>query len=220
VNAPVFVKVCGITSLADAQLAITCGAQALGFIFTASPRQVSALTVQKMTQNLPAQILKVGVFRAMAFAEIENIILQAGLTAVQIHGATDDGLFAQLAERHPEIVTIRVFEIDAHSHVDQSNGDVKAQAQQILFDVGRSEAVRLPLSISDMLTVRLPATFWIAGGLNAQNVRHYVERLRPAGVDVCSGVEEQPGRKSKSAMQDFFRALQDVQEGSLEKGSL
>ena len=80
-----WVKICGITNLEDARIAIDAGANALGFVFhPASPRNVSAATVKGITASLPAQIEKVGVFVSPS-TNIEDTVASAGLTAIQLH---------------------------------------------------------------------------------------------------------------------------------------
>ena len=91
-----WIKICGNTNLADAQLAATLGADAVGFVFAPSKRQVTAAEVARITPHLPAHIERVGVFPALSAEGIAQHAQQAGLTAVQLHGGVDLALLQQL----------------------------------------------------------------------------------------------------------------------------
>jgi phosphoribosylanthranilate isomerase len=94
-----WVKICGNTNLEDAQLAAELGADAVGFVFAASKRQVTAEQVAEIMPYLPAQVERVGVFDTLDAEEIATVALKVGLTAVQLHSGVDEKLATQLAER-------------------------------------------------------------------------------------------------------------------------
>ena len=101
-----WVKICGNTNLEDAQLAARLGADAVGFVFAPSPRQVTALQVAAITYHLPPHVERIGVFHSHDAAQIESIARTAGLTAVQLHGGLDESSPRQLAERFAGSVQI------------------------------------------------------------------------------------------------------------------
>jgi phosphoribosylanthranilate isomerase len=94
-----WVKICGNTNLEDAQLAAELGADAVGFVFAASPRRVTPEQVAAIVPYLPAQIERVGVFDSLYAEEIASIALEVGLTAVQLHGEINEELATRLAEQ-------------------------------------------------------------------------------------------------------------------------
>ena len=109
-----WVKICGNTSLADAQLAAAAGADAVGFVFAPSPRRVIAARVAAITPHLPAEIEKIGVFVDADFAEIAATVEQAGLTGVQLHAGGDGALAERLRERFgPDLRLLQVIHFGA-----------------------------------------------------------------------------------------------------------
>ena len=91
-----WIKICGNTNLEDARLAVKLGADALGFVFGPSKRQVNAGQVAGITRQLPAQVAKIGVFQTQDFEEIAGTIREAGLTGAQLHGGFSPELIAAL----------------------------------------------------------------------------------------------------------------------------
>src|ERR1700734_4168142 len=93
-----WIKICGNTSLEDARFAVECGADAVGFVFAPSPRQVVAEQVRKITEKLPRQVEKYGVFVDAGFDEIVSTVVAGGLTGVQLHRSSDDLLPLRLRQ--------------------------------------------------------------------------------------------------------------------------
>ena len=206
-----WVKICGNTSLADAQLAADAGADAMGFVFAPSPRRVSAAQVAAITPHLPAEIEKIGVFVDADFAEIAETVEQAGLTGVQLHTGGDDALSERLrAEFGPGLRLLQVVHFGADAAAELRAASTNPHIDGILVDsrtataVGGTgvafdwEAARRTVFSPDS-TIRLVA----AGGLNPANVAQAIEILRPWGVDVASGVELTPGRKDPRKVAEF-----------------
>ena len=208
------VKICGITSEADAMLALGLGANALGFIFAPSPRQVSVRAVQQIVDRLPrGEAMTVGVFRDEAPAKVVEVVNTLGLRAAQLHGHETAEQVRWVAERVP--FTIRALPA-GHPEVGRatSNG-----ASAVLVDAaspGSGEVFdwRLAEGVVD------PRRLIVSGGLHAGNVADAIAHLRPFGVDVASGVEAEPGRKDPQKLRAFVvaarRAAQDA--GLAEEG--
>jgi len=228
-----WIKICGTTNLADAQLAVEAGADALGFVFAASPRRVTAAQVAEMTRTLPDSIEKIGVFVGAGFDEIVAAVREGGLTGVQLH--TDAESVPELAMRlreefsrgapHSERLTILQvlhFSADGAAFAEQLAGlgqnraldavlvdSRTAQAQGgtgICFDW--QAASRGFLSVTGRLRVIA------AGGLKPENVREAIETLRPWGVDVASGVEAAPGRKDPARVKEFIATARAAAEAT------
>lgn len=214
-----WVKICGNTNLEDAALAAKLGADAVGFVFAESARQVTAAQVAAITRQLPAGVERVGVFYSKDAEEIAGVAVEAGLTAVQLHGGLDEGLIEQLAEQFAGRVRI----IQTLHWVVGEDGS----AERLLEEIGRVAA----LGVVDRVLVDSKvgaarggtgvAFDWdgaravfraapegvrliVAGGLRPENVAEAIAQLRPWGVDVVSGVEAMPGRKDSARLARFI----------------
>jgi phosphoribosylanthranilate isomerase len=193
----VFVKICGITSEEDALLAVAMGADAVGFVFAPSPRQVSAQTVYDITRRLPPEILTVGVFRDELPDRVFDIASRAGVKAVQLHGRETARHVAQLSDNVRWIIKAVAAGSPEAARADEYGTDL------ILVDApepgsGKVFDWNLIHSIPGGLRLIL------AGGLNPDNVTDAVEAVAPWGVDVSTGVESAPGRKDPVKVRQFI----------------
>jgi phosphoribosylanthranilate isomerase len=214
-----WVKICANTNLEDAKLAAELGADAVGFVFAPSKRQVNAEQVAAIVPHLPVALEKIGVFVTPDAEEILGIVRPTGLTGVQLHGGFDIDLARRLrAELGRGVTIIQTL----HWVVDRetSNADeVAAQLREIaeetaidrvLIDskIGSASggsgvsfdwsAGRETLSASDAKVI-------VAGGLTPENVAEAIGTLKPWGVDVASGVEALPGRKDPKKLLHFMK---------------
>lgn len=183
-----FVKICGITNREDAFAAVDAGARALGFIFhAASPRHVTAAQLEHWVNELPAEIWKVGVFVDEAPGTIERIAAQLGLDVAQLHGC-------ETPERHPRGVRVwKAFRVK--------------DTQAFFPDYPAAEAILIDGEAYDWTrTANFTRPLILAGGLNENNVRDRIDRAKPWGVDVASGIESSPGRKDHARMKKFIEA--------------
>ncbi|MGA1983532.1 MAG: phosphoribosylanthranilate isomerase [Acidobacteriaceae bacterium] len=217
-----WVKICGNTNLEDAALAVELGADAVGFVFAASPRQVTAAQVAAITRRLDGRVERVGVFDSRDVEEIARTAAEAGLTAVQLHGGLDEGLLERLAER----LAGRVRMIQT-LHWAVGDGAATASAEQLAGQIGCVAALGLVdrVLIDSKLGSAMGGTGvafnWgaarkilasapagvrliVAGGLRPDNVAQAIAQLVPWGVDVSSGVEASPGRKDPALMERFI----------------
>jgi len=219
-----WVKICGNTSLEDAALAAALGADAVGFVFAAGRRQVTAAQVAAITPHLPAGVERVGVFDSRDAEVILGVAAEAGLTTVQLHGGLDEGLAERLAAR----LAGRVRIVQTLHWVVRDAG----AAEQLAVELGRVGALAARTGAIDRVLVDSKvgaagggtgvAFDWeaaravfragppgvrliVAGGLNPDNVAEAIAQLRPWGVDVSSGVEASPGRKDAARLARFIR---------------
>jgi phosphoribosylanthranilate isomerase len=192
----VFVKICGTTTEEDALLAIAMGADAVGFIFAPSPRQVSPTRVRDIARRLPPEVLTVGVFRNELPERVVEIVNSAGLRGAQLHGRETPEqaqfvkervpvLFQAFVAGDPAILKAREYGADAVLMDSPSPGSGE------VFDW------RLADGVPD--GVRL----LMAGGLNPSNVAEAIARVRPWGVDVVTGVESRAGHKDPVKVREF-----------------
>jgi len=201
-----FIKICGITSEADALLAVGFGATALGFIFApGSKRRIDATEAGDIIRRLPDGILAVGVFRDQPLLEVIETAADLGLGAVQLHGheSRDDSRF--IADQTGYV--IKAFSAGDHEVADfRSFGarhflvDGPDPGSGVVFDWRVAEGVEDPASMI------------VSGGLNPSNVGEAIRRLHPFGVDVASGVESAPGKKDPLALRAFIAAAREAFE--------
>ena len=193
-----FVKICGVTSEEDALLAIAMGADAVGFVFAPSSRQVAAGLVRDIVRRLPSEVLTVGVFRDESPLRVVEIVNTIGLRAAQLHGHE--------TVEHTKLVRSKVgFVIKGFPAGDPALDRAdEFGADAILIDShapGSGEMFDWSLAEGAPVNRRVI----LAGGLTPDNVAEAIERVRPWGVDVSTGVESGPGRKDARLVRDFVR---------------
>lgn len=216
-----WIKICGNTSLADAQFAAEAGADAVGFVFAPSPRQVTVEQVAAIVPELPAEVEKIGVFVDASFEEIESAVRVCGLTGVQLHFNAAPGLPAQLRARFgPQLSILRVVHFGAEGLAEIANADPNVDA--VLVDSCTATAVGGTGVTYDWTAAaanlfdkaRTPARRTIAaGGLTPDNVDGAILTLRPGGVDAVSGVEAAPGRKDPAKVRAFIANARAAHRG-------
>lgn len=203
-----FVKICGTTTEDDALLAVAMGADAVGFIFAPSKRQVQPSQVRDIVRRLPAGIMTVGVFRDEHPNRIRQIVQETGLNAVQLHGHE---LPADVHEARKYVRTVIKAFPSTSRELSRAN---EYGADYVLVDSdepgsGQIFDWRQLGEISDDVEVIL------AGGLNPENVGAAIEHARPFGVDVASGVEERIGYKDPTKLRRF---IVNAREAAVEVG--
>ncbi|MFE7800938.1 phosphoribosylanthranilate isomerase [Nocardia sp. NPDC057440] len=193
-----FVKICGLRTEQDVDTAVAAGADAIGFVFAASPRKVDAATAHRLAQRVPAQVLTVGVFRGQSVDEVVQVTRDSGIRAVQLHG--DEGPEYYAALRAPGRTLIRA---TAATQVPARCGEL---GEDLLLLDAPDPGSGLPWNwASPEFTV--PTGRWLlAGGLHPGNVRHAAEATGAWGVDVSSGVESERGVKSPDLIRAFLAA--------------
>jgi phosphoribosylanthranilate isomerase len=195
----VFVKVCGITSEEDALVAVAMGADAVGFVFAPSPRQIATQRAGEIARRLPAEIVTVGVFRDETRQRVVDVAHQAHLRAVQLHGRESAADCHWVHQRVP--LLIRAFAA-GDRRLDDAD---EYGADAILIDSatpGSGEVFDWSLAEGAPSNRRII----LAGGLTSANVADAIRVVRPWGVDVSSGVESRPGRKDASKIRAFVEA--------------
>lgn len=222
-----WVKICGNTSLPDAELAIAYGADALGFVFADSKRRVSPQHVATITPHLPDSVERVGVFYSRDAAEIASVVEQAGLSAAQLHGGLDLRLIEELRHRVGDqfglIQTLHwVVGSDSAQTLKAELSEIAASGmlERVLVDsrvgsAGGGTGVAFDWKAARSVLQQAPSQLRIiaAGGLRPENVGEAIRELSPWGVDVASGVEAAPGQKDADKLRAFLQAVK-------EKGSL
>jgi phosphoribosylanthranilate isomerase len=188
------VKICGITNLEDASIAVELGADALGFIFAPSPRRIAPQTAREIIRAVPPFVKTVGVFVNEAPATIREVMQHCGLDLVQLHGDESPAFCDELMP-----YTIKALRIKDESSLQTSqpyHGKVRAllldtYSKEKAGGTGKTFDWNLAIKIKKM---GIPII--LSGGLGPSNIDLAIHTVRPYAVDVNSGVEKCPGKKS------------------------
>jgi phosphoribosylanthranilate isomerase len=207
-----WIKICGNTSLGDAMLAAEAGADAVGFVFAPSPRNVALEQVAAIVPHLPPALEKVGVFVEASFNEVTYAVESCGLTGVQLHfGAPRDLPIRLRARLGSRVRILRVVYFDGGGATAAFNPKSASSVDAILIDSHTTYApggTGIPFDwtaarpIFDQFSKERKLV--AAGGLNPENVARAISILQPWGVDVVSGVEASPGRKDAAKLRSFI----------------
>ncbi|WP_329396039.1 phosphoribosylanthranilate isomerase [Streptomyces melanogenes] len=193
-----FVKICGLRTERDVDAAVGAGADAVGFVFAASPRTVDAETARRLALRVPEHVLTVGVFRGQPVDEVRRLTEESGIRAVQFHG--DEGPEYYTALRAPGRTLIRA---TTATGVPVRGGEL--DEDMLLLDAPDPGSGKPWNWASPGFTA--PEGRWLlAGGLHPDNVRRAVEATGAWGVDVSSGVESARGVKSVELIRAFVAA--------------
>jgi phosphoribosylanthranilate isomerase len=197
------VKICGITSVADAEAAVQAGADALGLMFyPGSPRHITLETAQDIARRLPPYVIRTGVFADPNPSDVFAAIQLCQLNLVQFHGAETPDFCLQFG-----VMSMKAFRIqNADSLLPMS----EYRTDAFLLDShaagkrgGTGESFNWELALE---AKKFGKPIFLAGGLTPQNVAEAARTAQPFGVDVSSGVEQSPGKKDAKKMQDFIAA--------------
>jgi phosphoribosylanthranilate isomerase len=195
----VFVKICGTTTEEDALLATALGADALGFIFAPSRRQVRPDDVRAIVKRLPHEVLAIGVFANERPERVVEVASTVGLHGVQLSGREPLSEVRWIRERLQ--LVIQGFVAGDPALAAAANGP----ADVVLVEgptPGSGQVFDWRLADGVPGGVRL----LLAGGLNPDNVGEAIRRVRPWGVDAATGVEVSPGRKDPRKLRRFIEA--------------
>lgn len=199
------IKICGITNLIDAILALDLGADALGFIFYRnSKRYVNAEDASWIISKLPPFVNTVGVFVNQSVEELKSMKREIGFDLFQLHGDEEPDYCRELGDSVIKAIRVR----DSIDQVDIDSFPVRA----LLFDahsksgfggMGRSFDWRL------LTGIRVSKSVILSGGLTPENVAEAIDVVKPYAVDVSSGVEDYPGKKNAAKLKAFIKAVKN-----------
>ena len=200
---PVKVKICGITNLPDGIAATEAGADALGFVFyEQSPRHISVEGAAALIRQLPSFVMKVGVFVNAPADLVVRASRECGLSLLQFHGDENPeyclqfGLMSMKAFRIRDSDSLRALQ---NYHTDAWLLDAYSPGKP----GGTGETFNWDLALEAR---SLGRPIFLAGGLTPENVAEAVQRARPYGVDVSSGIEAAPGKKDHAKVRAFIQA--------------
>jgi phosphoribosylanthranilate isomerase len=207
-----WVKICGITNLEDARVAVESGADALGFVFyEKSARRVRAETVREITSRIQARVEKVGVFVDETGENMQKLAKESGLTAIQFHHrlapAQQDG---PRRLRRVRVLPAQFLAGEATpGWVEEKSSFDALLIDTVTASVPGGSGQRFDWNAAAPALAHLSRRFHtvVAGGLDPENVEEAMATLQPWGVDVASGVEQQPGKKDAEKVRAFVAAV-------------
>ena len=188
------VKICGLSTKEAVKTAVSAGADYIGFVFAPSKRQVTLEQAAELAEIIPSHIQKVGVFVSPSRTELLEAVDKVGLDFVQVHGQVVDKLFENLP-----CGSIQAVQVDGNGHVPNS------QADYLLFDAPIAGSGQT-FDWGQLDTTELAQPFFIAGGLNEDNVARAIQHFSPFAVDVSSGVETD-GQKDHEKIRRFIERV-------------
>ncbi len=190
------VKICGLSTKEAVKIAVSAGADYIGFVFAPSKRQVTVEQATELAKFIPSHVRKVGVFVSPSRAELLEAVDKVGLDLVQVHGQVADDLFEDLP-----CASIQAVQVDGEGHVPNS------QADYLLFDAPVAGSGQT-FDWGKLDTTGLAQPFFIAGGLNENNVAEAIQHFTPFAVDVSSGVEID-GQKDHEKIRRFIERVKN-----------
>ena len=190
------VKICGLSNIEAVKTAVSAGADYIGFVFAPSKRQVTVEQAAELAKIIPTNVNKVGVFVSPSRADLLEAIEKVGLDLVQVHGQVADDLFEDLP-----CASIQAVQVDGDGHVPNS------QADYLLFDAPVAGSGQT-FDWGRLDTTELAQPFFIAGGLNEDNVARAIQHFSPFAVDVSSGVETN-GQKDHEKIRRFIERVKN-----------
>ena len=188
------VKICGLSTKEAVKTAVSAGADYIGFVFAPSKRQVTVEQAIELAEIIPSHIQKVGVFVSPSRTELLEAVDKVGLDFVQVHGQVVEKLFENLP-----CGSIQAVQVDGNGHVPNS------QADYLLFDAPVAGSGQT-FDWEQLDTTELSQPFFIAGGLNEDNVEEAIQHFTPFAVDVSSGVETD-GQKDHEKIRRFIERV-------------
>ena len=188
------VKICGLSTKEAVKTTVSAGADYIGFVFAPSKRQVILEQAAELAKLIPADVKKVGVFVSPSRAELLEAVDKVGLDFAQVHGQVVDKLFENLP-----CASIQAVQVDGDGHVPNS------QADYLLFDAPVAGSGQT-FDWGQLDTTELSQPFFIAGGINEDNVEEAIQHFSPFAVDVSSGVESN-GQKDHEKIRRFIERV-------------
>ena len=194
------VKICGLTRGRDVRAAVSCGADAVGFVFAVgSKREIDPDKARELVQWVPAFVARVGLFLDQDAEQVGSILEQVPLSLLQFHGREDAAYCRQFG-----LPYIKAVSMNSGYAAEQAEKKF-IDAAALLLDSHEPGGLGGTRRAFDWQQIgRISRPLILAGGLTPDNVRAAVRLVRPWAVDVSSGVEETPGIKNAEAMRRFI----------------
>ena len=200
------VKICGLTRAEDVEAAVNYGADAIGFVFTDSPRRVSIETARRLLSYVPESVLRVGLFLDQPSPDIDRVVKSVTLDVLQFHGSESERECSGFG-----LPWLKAVAMENVESVKRAEHDYPG-AMGLLLDSHAKGKRGGSGRIFDWSMLRPTSKkVWLAGGLNVHNVGEAIGIVRPFAVDVSSGVESVPGIKDAKLIASFINAVREVE---------
>jgi phosphoribosylanthranilate isomerase len=196
------VKICGITTVADATMAAEEGADYVGLIFAKGARRITTKAAQDVLWNLPKGIEAVGVFMDQPLEEVRQVLDATGLKIAQLHGGESPDYCKRTG-----VSVIKTFDVFGAGSLERLK---TYDAFAYLVDIPKGGAGRPQIDPTWALLAKKHGRVIVSGGLDARNVGELVVRVRPYGADCCRGTEKSPGVKDRSKVREFIQAAHEA----------
>jgi len=213
------VKICCISSVEEAALAVECGASALGLVsqMPSGPGVISDQRIAQIAATVPPPI---GTFLLTSRQNVSEIVAQHRVcrtNCIQLCDRITSGSYRELKDTLPGISIIQVIHVTGTDSVDEAES-IAAQVDAILLDSGNQ---KLPVkelggtgrthdwSLSRKIRERIGVPLFLAGGLTSENVARAIEEVGPYGIDLCSGVRTN-GKLDEGKLKQFFSAVRNA----------
>jgi phosphoribosylanthranilate isomerase len=207
------IKICGLTREEDVRAVVAAGIDAVGFVFTDSPRRISIETAIRLVSYVPDGVLRVGLFLDQDRDEITRVIETVSLDILQFHGRETEQECKVFG-----LPWLKAVAMESADSVKQAERDYPG-ATGLLLDSHQAGQRGGSGKVFDWSLSRpLTKPIWLAGGLNVGNVGRAIRAVRPFAVDVSSGVEAAPGIKDESKVLEFVKAVRK-EEIAVAKGN-
>ena len=196
------IKICGITNLDDALAALELGVDALGFVFTESPRKVTPDKVEQIASQMDIPVLKVGVFVNKDVNQVQNIFDRCNLDYVQLSGNEDKIYLEKLS-----LPIIKVFKVKDQTVLKEIPQYDLNLFMLETFNENQYGGTGKTFNWEIAKEAKKFGRVILSGGLTPENVFSALQQVEPYGVDVSSGVEESPGKKNKKKLEQFIKEV-------------
>ena len=197
------VKICGITDRNDARCAVDSGADAVGVVLARSPRRVDAATARSIARAVQPKAAVVGVFVDESPERMLRLGEYCGLDVIQLHGDESERVIRRLQKRGFQVIkALRAQNADDMKRASETGADA------LLFDTvasGRFGGTGRIFDWKILKKMEILLPWFVSGGLNTGNVKELLSVVEPCGVDVSSGVESAPGKKSVKLVKEFIK---------------
>jgi phosphoribosylanthranilate isomerase len=204
------VKICGLKTYTDAELALRLGATELGFIFAKSPRMIDVLDAKLICRNLAQSAATIGVFKDETLKHLLEIADVVKLKGLQLHGSESPEFLETLKKERPALRLFKAIQVQGES-LSSDPEDYK-MCDAVIFDsvVSHFEDRRLTLDCRKLESFQGVMPFYLAGGITKENAKELITRYKPSGIDLSSGVESSPGHKDATLMRNLFSELKEL----------
>lgn len=203
-------KICGITSVSDARVAVQAGADAIGLNrYPQSARYISVQDAIDISEQVPAFVTKVALFVNETAAEVKSFLNHVSVDLLQFHGDEDEAYCKQF-----DLPYIKVFKVESGAELATRIKHFPS-SQGILVDSmvpGQQGGTGQVFDWQGLPDFDKPLI--LAGGLNKDNVSQAIATVKPYAVDVCSGVESAPGVKDATKIKEFLAVVAAADRGS------